>query len=190
MAKLVVLNRVSIDGYFATNNEQTGGMDWFVQDPAVDAASHELVKADTLVIGEITYKLFEASWVPFLNNPDAPAEMKAVAEELTNMRKVVFSENITESDWANTEFHDGNMAEVVKQLKDEDKGDIMIMGSGTVVQQLANEGLIDEYVLIVSPVIAGEGKLLFKDVKQTSLKLLSSQSFDSGNVILHYAVAK
>jgi dihydrofolate reductase len=65
----------------------------------------------------------------------------------------------------------------------------MIMGSGTIVQQLTDAGLIDEYVFIVSPVIAGKGKALFRDVEQRGLGLVSSRSFPTGNVVLQYAVS-
>lgn len=191
MRKVIVLNRISIDGFFASLNDMTFGMDWFVQDPEVDQAVHEGNYSDTLLLGDITYKGFERSWVPMLNDPNTPPQMKAVAEELTKMTKVVFSTKLKQNDirWANTELRRGNLAEVVKELKSREGADILIMGSGTIVQQLTNEGLIDEYLFIVTPVIAGEGKSLFNDAKQTNLKLVEAKSFKSGNVVLHYAVS-
>ena len=186
-----MMNRVSIDGYFASLNDATFGMDWFIQDPEIDKALHSKGDgADTLILGEITYAGFERSWVPMLTNPDIPAPLKAVAEELTNMKKVVFTENIKESTWANTELHHDKLIETVKKLKKEDGSAILIMGSGTIVQQLSNEGLIDEYCFILTPVIAGAGKPLFKDVKQLNLKLIDMQAFDSGNVVLRYEYQK
>jgi len=193
MRKIIMMNRVSIDGYFASLNEATFGMDWFIQDPEIDKFLHSDGRSDakTLILGEITYVGFKNAWVPMLTDPNTPPPLKAVAQELTDMKKVVFSENIKESDWANSEFHDSNLIEVVKKLKNHDDNEgILIMGSGTVVQQLANEGLIDEYMFIVTPVVAGEGKPLFKDVKQFSLKLLETKSFDSGNVVLRYETVK
>lgn len=65
----------------------------------------------------------------------------------------------------------------------------MIFGSGTIVQQLANAGLIDEYFFIVTPVVLGTGKPMFKDVKKNDLKLLETSDFTSGNVLLHYKFA-
>lgn len=190
MRKVIVLNRISIDGYFASNDEATWGMDWFVQDPEVDMATHERIHADTLILGEITFKGFEMMWVPILKDPNAPQLMKALAQELTNMKKVVFSKNIKESEWENTEFHTDKLEETVAALKEEDGADIMILGSGTIVQQLAAASLIDEYLFIETPVIAGEGKPLFKSVPQRKLQLKEAKSFASGNVILHYEVAK
>jgi dihydrofolate reductase len=125
-----------------------------------------------------------------MKDPNAPKEMKAVAEELTNMTKIVFSKKLKEAAWENTKLFDGNLVEVVRKLKDEEGSDILIMGSGTIVQQLANEGLIDEYLFIITPVVAGEGKLLFKDANQFGLTLVETKAFKSGNVLLHYELKK
>lgn len=166
-------------------------MDWFIHDPEVDQAVRSGDgHVDTLILGGITYLGFERSWVPMLNDPNVPKEMKAVAYELTNMTKVVFSKKLREATWANTRLFDGKIAEVVRKLKDEEGSDMLIMGSGTIVQQLANEGLIDEYLFIVTPVVAGEGKLLFNHVKQFSLSLIETKAFTSGNVLLHYALKR
>ncbi|MEO5887973.1 MAG: dihydrofolate reductase family protein [Anaerolineales bacterium] len=192
MRKVVMLNRVSIDGFFASSNQKTWGMDWFVQDPEVDKAVHEGEDSGTLLLGRKTYTGFERSWVPQLKDPNAPKAMKAVAEELTKMTKVVFSKTLKKNEitWENTELFKGNLLERVRKLKQEKGSDMLIMGSGTIVQQLANAGLIDDYLVILTPVIAGEGKSLFKAVKQFKLKLLETKSFDSGNVLLRYAIGK
>lgn len=191
MRKVVMLNRVSIDGFFASPNEMTGGMDWFVPDPEVDKAVRGLgsTPADTLLLGAKTYAMFQHSWVPMLKDPNAPGELKAVAQELTNMTKIVFSHTLTSSSWANTRFVDSDLPGTVRDLKREKGSGIMIMGSGTIVQQLTDAGLIDEYAFIVSPVIAGKGKALFRDVEQRGLVLVSSRSFATGNVVLQYVVS-
>jgi dihydrofolate reductase len=186
MRKVYMLNRVSIDGYFASNNEQTWGMDWFVPDPAVEQVVHQLIRADTLILGEETYLGFKRDWVPFLADPNAPRQMKTTAERLTSMTKVVFSKKLKGTTWENTEVHDDNLPHVVKELKNGEGPGILVMGSGTIVQQLTQEGLIDEYFFILSPVIAGQGKPLFPGVEQLKLTLVASQSFDSSNVLLHY----
>jgi dihydrofolate reductase len=192
MRKIIVLNRVSIDGYFASLNDQTFGMDWFVPDPEVDAIVHEGGAADTLLMGAITYRGFERSWVPMLNDPNTPPPLRAVAEELTHMRKVVFSTQLKSSDihWANTELHAGQPAAVAARLKDEPGADMLIFGSGSIIRQLLPAGLIDELLLIVTPVVAGAGKSFFQQAPQTSLALLRAQSFKSGNVVLRYAVKR
>jgi len=191
MRKIVMLNRVSIDGFFASLNQETWGMDWFIWDPEVDKAVHEGESSDMLILGGITYRGFERSWVPVLKDPNAPKERKAVAEELTTMTKVVFSKTLKENEitWDNTILFKGNLIDEVKKLKQENGSDILIFGSGTIVQQLANAGLIDDYFFILTPVVAGDGKPLFKDVKLFGLKLLETRSFQSGNVLLHYTIS-
>lgn len=190
MRKVVMLNRISIDGFFASPNEMTGGMDWFVPDPEVDKAVRGLgsAPANTLLLGAKTYTMFQHSWVPMLKDPNTPSELKAVAQELTNMTKIVFSHTLTSSSWENTRFVESDLPGTVQNLKQQKGADIMVMGSGTIVQQLTNAGLIDEYIFIVSPVIAGKGKALFKDVEQRGITPLSIQSFASGNIVLQYAV--
>src|SRR6185436_6573130 len=133
--------------------------------------------------------MFESYWPNVAKDPKAPEGAKMMANELNEMTKVVFSKTLPKLAWENSELVKDDVAKKVKELKKGDGSDIMIFGSGTIVQQLANEGLIDEYLLIVTPVILGTGKPLFKDVKKNDLKLIDSQSFDSGNVILHYKFA-
>ena len=84
----------------------------------------------------------------------------------------------------------GDIAKAVKQLKKGKGADIAIFGSGTIVQQLAKAGLIDEYLFILSPVMTGTGKSLFEEVQKFNLKLLETRNFDSGNVMLHYKAGK
>src|SRR5690242_10687756 len=137
MRKVIMLNRISMDGYFASHDEQSWGMSWFVGDPAVDKAAHELIRADTLLMGRETYTHFEKSWLPLLNDPKAPKELKATAEELTHMKKVVFSKSMQEAKWENSELYHGDLATTVKKLKQGEGAGILILGSGTIVQQLA-----------------------------------------------------
>src|SRR3990172_9106801 len=99
------------------------------------------------------------------------------------------SKTMKEVTWENSKLLHGNLIEEVKKLKQGSGASIVIFGSGTIVQQLSNEGLIDEYVLTVTPVVLGTGKPLFKDVKKLDLKLLGTRSFNSGNVLLRYALA-
>lgn len=187
MNKIKMLNRISIDGCFASLNEASSGMDWFIHDPEVDKAAHAIGgKMNTLILGGATYRLFERSWVPILDNPEAPDHLKEIAEELTGMTKIVFSRTIKASAWENTRIYGDNLIHVMRQLKQDADSDILVLGSGSIVQQLAEERLIDEYIFIVSPVVAGEGKPLFSNVKQLDLTLVGSKTFESGNVVLHY----
>lgn len=191
MGKVKMLNRISIDGFFASSNEAAFGMDWFIHDPEVDQAAHVMGgRMDTLILGRATYRLFESFWLPVLHDPEAPSHEKAIAEELTEMTKVVFSRTLEGSAWANTRICRDDPAEAVEQLKRSLSSDILILGSGSIVSQLGNKGLIDEYIFIVTPVVAGGGRPLFSETGPLGLRLLNAQTFQSGNAVLHYEVKK
>jgi dihydrofolate reductase len=187
MRKVIMLNRISLDGFFAGPK---GEIDWFVHDPEVDKAAHEMMQPDTLLLGKVTYQLFESYWPHVATDPNAPKEARILANELHQMTKVVFSKTLEEVTWENTKLVKGDITKEVKELKQGKGADITIFGSGTIVQQLANEGLIDEYLIVVTPVVLGTGKPLFKDVKKHTLQLLETRDFNSGNVLLHYRIDK
>ncbi len=186
MRKIVVLNRMSLDGYFAGAN---GEMDWFIHDFAVDAAAHEMMKPDTLLMGRVTYGLFKAYWPQVKNDPNASKEALATANELDQMHKIVFSRTMDSVDWVNTKLVNSDVVGTVRALKQGAGPDITIFGSGSIVQPLANSGLIDEYLITLTPVVLGDGKALFKDMKHLDLELVEARNFNSGNVLLHYKVA-
>jgi len=184
MRKIIMLNRVSLDGFFAGAN---GEIDWFVPDPEVEKAAHEMMQPDTLLLGRVTYQLFESYWPQVAMDPNAPKEALVLANELAQMTKVVFSKTtLKEVTWENSKLVNGDLTEEVKALKQGEGADITIFGSGTIVQQLANEGLIDEYLITLTPVVLGTGKPLFRDVKNINLELLETRNFGTGNVLLHY----
>ena len=188
MRKIVVCSRVSLDGYFAGPNGELH--EWAVTDPNVDAAWHELMNPDTILFGRVTYQQFEDFWPKVEKNPDSPKELRKLADELSEMTKVVFSRTLKEVTWENSKLIKDNLVGEVKKLKQGDGADITIFGSGTIVQQLADEGLVDEYLLAITPIVLGEGKSFFKDVHQFEVELLEERDFKSGNVVLHYRTAK
>ena len=184
-----MFNRISIDGFFAGPKGESH--EWFVIDPGVDKASREMVgEADTVLFGRITYQLFEAHWPKAEKDPKASKEEKAVANELKEMTKIVFSKTLKEVTWKNSKLVKGDLIKEARKLRQEDGPAMLIFGSGTIVQQLAVEGLIDEYLFVMTPAVLGAGKSLFKDVKKFNLTLLETRDFKSGNVILHYKAGK
>lgn len=190
MRKVIMFNRVSVDGFFAGPN---GEIDWFVVDPELDKALHEMgqpdaVAPDTVLLGRVTYQLFESYWPKVAADPNAPKEARIIADELNQMTKVVFSKTLKDVSWENTKLVKGDVAKEVDRLKQAKGSDILIFGSGTIVQQLTDEGLIDEYLFAVTPVILGTGKSLFNGVKKLELELLETRNFKSGNVLLHYKI--
>ncbi len=190
MRKVIMFNRVSVDGYFAGPN---GEIDWFIADSELDKALHEMGQPDavapgTILLGRVTYQLFESYWPKVAADPNAPKEARSIAEELSRMTKVVFSNTLKEVSWENTRLVKGDVAKEVSRLKQEKGSDIMIFGSGTIVQQLTAGGLIDEYLFAVTPAVLGAGKSLFAGVPKIGLELLEARSFKSGNVLLHYKI--
>ncbi|MDX9830511.1 MAG: dihydrofolate reductase family protein [Anaerolineae bacterium] len=185
MKKISVFNHVTIDGFFAGPN---GEIDWFqaVHDDEWNryAQEHADLSHNTLMFGHTTYQMMK-SWWP---TPTAMKTDPHMAEVMNNSPKIVFSRSLQsvddEPNWKNTRvFRQMDQGEL-RNLKREE--DITILGSGTIVQQLANLGLIDEYVLIVVPIILGEGKPLFKDVPKTNLRLVEQRAFRNGIVLLRY----
>ena len=184
MRKLVMLNRVSLDGFFAGRD---GDINWFIHDPEVDAAAHQMMKPDTVLFGRLTYQMFENYWPNVGKDPNASNEDRMIAHELDQMSKIVFSKSTLEDvTWINSTLIKDDAVKAVRDLKQAEGPDITIFGSGTIVQQLADADLIDEYIFIVTPVLIGRGKRLFSDATDLRLELVDSQSFSSGNVLLHY----
>ena len=191
MRKIVMFNWVSVDGLFASPN---GEIDWVIRDPEVERAlreprpGNESVGADTMLLGNVTYTMFENSWPQIAKDPSAPEEMHRLADEITRMTKIVFSRTRREVTWENSKLFRDNLLEEAEKLKQEQGKDIIIFGSGTIVQQLTDAGLIDDYFIALTPVVLGKGKPLLRDVQKRDLRLLDVQHFNSGNVLLHYGL--
>lgn len=178
-----MFNRISVDGLYSAPG---GSIDWFVRDPKVDLAAHELTQPDTVLFGRVTYQLFEQVWPAVAADPKAPEAARTIAGELNRMTKIVYSRTLRNVSWQNSTLAEGDVAEHVRNLRQENGSDIIIFGSGTIVRQLVPAELIDEYVVIVTPVVLGTGKSLFSRVEKFNLELLETRSFDSGNALLHY----
>ena len=181
MRKIIVSNLVTVDGYFAGSN---GEIDWHLVDKEFNEYAAEMLNSvDTLLFGKTTYDLMAGFW-PTKN---AIAEPSVIAEAMNSLPKIVFSKTLSHADWNNTKVIKEIDPEEIKKMKQQPGKDMVILGSGTIVDQFTNLGLIDEYRLIVNPVILGKGKPLFKDIDhKIKLKLLKTKTFSSGNVLLYY----
>ena len=184
MARLIVYNQISLDGFFAGPN---GEIDWFLHDPAVDAVAHEVYKSDTLLLGRVTYHLFESFWSHLAADPSADSTLRQAARELDSLAKLVASRTLSETSWINSSLLAGDLIDEVRRLKEAAGGSIAIFGSGSIVKQLSAQGLIDEYLIIITPYICGSGLKMFDSDLNANLRLLKSWNFDSGNILLHYA---
>src|SRR5215204_3337578 len=141
MRKIVMMNWVSLDGFFAGPN---GEIDWFVQDPEVDKATHEMLDADTILCGRVTYQGPEAFWPKAAVDPKLSEAVRTMANEVNQMTKVVFSRTLKDVTWEHSRLVKGDLIKEVQQLKQADGADILLLGSGTLVQPLTDAGLIDE----------------------------------------------
>ena len=113
-----------------------------------------------------------------------------MAEGMNSSAKVVFSRKLDNVSWENTRLIKGNLADEVRKLKDEPGDHLVIMGSGSIISQLALENVIDEYQLVVNPIVLGTGRTIFEGIKEKlKLKLTSSREFSNGNVLLCYRPA-
>jgi len=182
MRQLIVFNHVSLDGYFVDAN---GDMSWaHKQDPEWNAfVQGNASGGGELVFGRITYEMMASFWP----SPQAIQTMPVVAEAMNQSPKVVFSRTLDKASWSNTRLVKGNLAAEVRKLKQEPGPGMVIMGSGNIVAQLAQEGLIDEFQIIVNPIVLGKGRSMFDGIKnRLTLKQASARTFGNGNVLLCY----
>ncbi len=187
MRKLIVFNSISLDGYFADENSDMS----FAHNPVPDTEWDAYVSGNasgdgTLLFGRITYELM----VKFWPTPAAAESMPAVAEGMNKLRKVVFSRTMDKVSWNNTRLVKTDLLGEIRKLKEGSGEGMVILGSGSLVSQLTQHGLIDEYQFVVIPVVLGKGRTMFEGVHgQVPLRLLRTRSFKNGNVLLCYEPA-
>ena len=187
MRKLAVFNHVSLDGYFVDMN---GSMSWAksgTKDAEWNAFVAENAKGDgPLLFGRVTYELMASFWP----TPMADQHDPVVAERMNKLPKVVFSKTLDKASWSNTRLVKGDMVAEIRKMKKESGEDMVILGSGSIVSQLAQEGLIDAYQVVVNPIVLGKGRTMFDGVKEKlNLKLTKTRAFGNGNVFLCYEPA-
>ncbi|HEV8274352.1 MAG TPA: dihydrofolate reductase family protein [Streptosporangiaceae bacterium] len=189
MGKLVVTEFISLDGIIedpgGSEGSEHGG--WSFRHPAPGGEQFkgdELRDSDVQLLGRVTYEGFAAAW---------PAMEEATGDygkKMNAMPKVVVSTTLTEPTWNNTTIISGNVADEVARLKAQYDGDILVQGSATLVQTLAEHGLVDEYRLMVHPVVLGTGKRLFSgSAAGTDLQLAESRKVGPDVLLLVYRPA-
>lgn len=190
MRKLSVFNQVSLDGYFC---DAHGSMSWaHKQDPEWLAFTTENASGGgVLLFGRITYDMMASYWP----TPMAMKTMPVVAERMNSLPKVVFSNTMATAPWNNTKILKGDIGAQVKKMKLEPGPDMVIMGSGTIVSQLTEAGIIDEYHVVLNPIVLGAGpstklgagRTMFEGVTApVTLALKKTRAFGNGNVVLWY----
>lgn len=182
MRKLVVFNNVSLDGCFV---DDRGDMSWAHQQDAEWGAftSENASGGGELVFGRVTYEMMAGFWTSAAALQSSPV----VAEHMNSLPKVVFSRTLDRAAWKNTRLIKGDLAAAVRQLKEEPGPAMVILGSGSIVAQLTDARLVDEYQVVVCPVVLGSGRTMFEGVKERlGLTLKRSRAFGNGNIVLWY----
>jgi dihydrofolate reductase len=168
MSKVVVSQFVTLDGVFqdpggAEGSERGGWAFRFNRGPEGDKFKvDEVQAAGALLLGRVTYEGFAQAW-PSIQDEEG------FADKMNSMPKYVVSTTLDRGDWNNTTVIRGDVPEAVSRLKQDVDGDILINGSGRLVQTLMQHDLIDEYRLMVYPTVLGAGKRLFADTSQVTL---------------------
>jgi len=182
MRKIVVTEFISLDGVFeAPGPDGSGfkyeGWTFDFHNPEVEKfKSDEVMRSDAQLLGRITYEAFAEAW------PKMKDSTGEFGKKFNEMPKYVVSNTLEEAKWENSHIIKGDVATEIKKLKEEEGGDILVSGSGTLVKTLMENNLVDELTLLVYPVVLGEGKRFFKEGIHQKLKLLETKQF--GEVVL------
>jgi dihydrofolate reductase len=182
MRRLIVSEFLTLDGVM----EDPGGAEGFARggwsfkfsDPAgMQFKLDEVMSAEALLLGRVTYEGFAAAW------PGRTDEV-GFAQKMNAMPKYVVSSTLAEASWSNSTVI---AADAIAKLKAGDGGDILVAGSGTLVQTLIEHDLVDEYRLMVNPIVLGAGRRLFGETERTAvLRLARCDTLVSGTLILVY----
>lgn len=178
MGKIVAAMNITIDGFC----DHTAGL----PDEALHRHYEELLKhSDAILYGRITYNLMEY-WRTFIEHPSGKRSMDDFAKAIDKIPKIVFSHTLKHLEWHSAKLSHQPIEAIVPALRQQAGGDILI-GSRSLIVQLTNLELIDEYQLCIYPVATGKGLPLFEHIKdRTIFKFLKTKTFESGAVIHYY----
>ena len=190
MSKVVVLTNLTLDGVMqgpaGPDEDRRGGFEhggWAAPYAAMEATGNTFASAGALLFGRRTYENFYAVWPKQTNSP--------YTEFLNTIPKYVASTTLKEPlPWSNSTLLKGDAAQAVSQLKEQPGKDLLIMGSGELIQSLMRANLIDDYVLLIHPLVLGSGRRLFPDGgAAATLRLVATSTTDKGVVIATYQPA-
>jgi dihydrofolate reductase len=171
----------SLDGFYEGSS---GEIDF----PHIDAefnkfAVRQLDEADTLGFGRATYEHMAAYWP----TEQAKVNDPAISSRMNNKDKVVFSTTLPDASWSGTTLIRGEATDHIRQIKASTGQDMLVLGSAHLTANLAHAGLLDELRIMVCPVVLGQGRSLFEDLKErVTLTLLHVRQLQSGNLVLTY----
>ncbi len=181
MRKLIVNEMLTLDGVMEGPEKWSGP---YQSDEMAEANTAGMGASDALLVGRVTYEGLAAYW------PHQTDDQTGITDYLNKTPKYVVSSSLKKADWVNTTILGGDAVEEITKLKQQPGESITVTGSAKLVQSLMQAGLIDEYSLLVFPIVLGKGKRLFRDGIDSSLKLVKSKAFSSGVIALTYQPAK
>lgn len=190
MGKLIVSEFITLDGVIeAPGGEDSLGersgwsMPYFNEETAKFKLD-DLLASDALLMGRVTYQIHAAAW-------PSMTDEEGFADRMNSLPKYVVSTTLEHVEWNNSRLIRGNIPEEVKKLKQELQRNILIEGGSDLVNSLMQHDLIDEYRLLVHPVVVGKGKRLFReDSRKQDLRLIEARAFGTGVVALTYQPAE
>lgn len=189
MRKVILFMHVSLDGFTAGPD---GALDWIAVDEEVWKEVINLQNtADTALFGRINYQGFESYWPTVPSDPNASSHEREHARWLEQASKLVFSATLSQVSWKNTKIVNGPVAKEIATLKQQAGKNLLLFGGASLAQTCVRENLVDEYRLLINPVVLGKGSRLFQDIPQRiSLKLVETKTYHSGVVELRYQAAQ
>lgn len=181
MRPVIFQMMISLDGFFEGLNRE---LDWqSIDDDFIRYAIELLDTADGILLGRVTYQILADYWT----TPEARAQSPLIAERINNLPKYVFSPTLDNAEWQNTRIVEGNIEEAVIKLKRQAGKNMVIFGSSELAVALTKLGLIDDYRIIVHPVVLGAGRSLLHGLNERlKLTLVETRTFSSGTVLLRY----
>jgi len=191
MSKVVVFTNLTLDGVMQApgrpDEDRRDGFEhggWATPYATMEAAEESMANTGALLLGRRTYEDFYAVWPNRTGNP-----FTAV---LNNTQKYVASTTLKEPlSWSNSTLLKGDTAEAVARLKEEPGKDLVVLGSGELVQSLMRHNLVDAYVLLIHPLVLGSGRRLFPDGGAVAaLRLVDTKTTTTGVVIATYAATQ
>ncbi|MHB8544360.1 MAG: dihydrofolate reductase family protein [Leptospirales bacterium] len=179
MKKVIFQMSISLDGYFEGPNRE---IDWHLVDNEFNAWAVEMLKAtDLLVMGRRTYELMASYW------PTAKDNDTRVKEQMNGTPKLVFSRTLNKVEWQNSRLATGSIAEETARLKQVSGDGRIYVGGSQLGASFLEQGLVDELHFILMPVLLGKGNTVLDGIKKRyPLRLLSTKTFQSGNMLLIY----
>jgi dihydrofolate reductase len=185
MKKLSVFNFLSLNGFYKGVNED---ISWHRHGDEEAAYAAEGAQTESILLfGRKTFEMMAGYWT----TPQGLKDNPAVAEGMTKSQKIVISRTLNAAAWENTRIVKDNMLNEVRKLKERGDKDITVLGSGSIVTQLADAGLIDVFQFMIDPVVLSQGVSVFHGLSDTlNLQLTNSKSFSSGVVLMEYKPVK